>query len=520
MQTSSLIPRENTLIAKYNIEVWLIEGDIFEFYQNSSYLFTLDKEQFSFTVEFSKLIFTYWTNNKSESWQITTYKIKNNLLYFDVYVPFSKRVMKLFLKNIDKHANFHGTTQDAIIDRKGYLFCLCSLIKQEFPNLKIEKASINDRVRLNYKVGVARLLLSQNELLIAAVGISSYEKNCNLQTLLAEGLKWLSITGNRFKPILINKLMIFAPVKIVTLLAERLTLITQGQQRIELFEVDERQNTILPVNPFDQGDLGLSLARDIKLSATKSKCKKNTNSSICDIDEQIDWIKSLAPSLVEIKPNHNKNKLSLHINGLTFATAYLGQYPCIRFGNQERLALENRTKLQGLVKEIAFYRHSSSLNKQHLYYRTAAELWLEAILSRDLACLDPTLLKHWFYRQVLVTKQNHRFIDLLAVDSEGQLVIIELKTVEDIDLPFQALDYWLRIEWYRLRGDLSRKGYFPGTKLKNSPAKVYLVTPRLRCHQEFNFLASLVDKRVPLYYIAINDNWREELKIESRQKIN
>ncbi len=514
IQTSSPIPTENILIAKYSIEVWLIERDIFEFYQSSSYLFNLDKEQFSFTVEFSKLIFTYWTNNKSESWQIITYKIKNNLLYFDVYVPFSKRVMNLFLKGIDKQANFHGT----IIDRKGYLSCFCSLIKQEFPNLKIEKASINDGVRLNYQVGVARLLLSQNELLIAAVGISSYEKTCNLPTLLAEGLKWSCVLGNRFKPISINKLMIFAPVKIVTLLAERLTLITQGQQKIELFEVDEVQNTILPVNPFDQGDLGLSLARDIKLLTTKSK--QNTSSNTYDIDEQIDWIKSLAPSLVEIKSNYNKNKLSLHINGLTFATAYLGQYSYIKFGNQERLSLENRIKLQGLVKEIAFYRHSNSPNKQHLYYRTAGELWLETILSRDLACLDPTLLKYCFYRQVLVTKQNHKFIDLLAVDSEGQLVIIELKTVEDIDLPFQALDYWLRIEWYRLRGDLSGKGYFPGTMLKNSPAKVYLVTPRLRCHQEFNFLASLVDKRVPLYYIAINDNWREELKIESRQKIN
>lgn len=512
MQTPRLISTDNILIAKYNIEVWLIEKDIFDFYQDTSYLFALNKDQFSFTVEFSKLIFTYWTENKSESWQIINHKIKNDLLYFDAYLPFKKQVIKLLLKpqSISNLLNL----PKYFIDRKGYLSRLCSLINTEFPMLNIRKSTVNHSLRLNSQIGVARLLLSdENSSIIAAVGISKYEKNDSLPTLLAEGLKWLRVLKSSFNPITIDKLMIFAPTQLVILLAERLTLISQSQQKIELFEVDEIEGKVSFVNPFDQGDLGLSLASNIKLSTNKSKSKPI---DLC-INEQIEWIKSLAPNLIE--SNLKNNKLNLHINGLSFATVYLSQIPYISFGDKKKLSLENKLELENLVREIAFYRHSNSPNKQHHYYHTLAERWLENIIKHNLSSLDPTLT-NCFYHQVSVTKQNNRFIDLLAIDNEGQLVIIELKAVEDLDLPFQGLDYWLRIEWYRLRGDLGCKGYFPNMKLKDMPAKVYLVMPKLRCHREFNYLASLVDKKVPLYSIAINDNWRKELRIESKEKVN
>ena len=36
-------------------------------------------------------------------------------------------------------------------------------------------------------------------------------------------------------------------------------------------------------------------------------------------------------------------------------------------------------------------------------------------------------------------------IDLLGIDHTGRLVVIELKATADLQLPFQALDYWLRV---------------------------------------------------------------------------
>ena len=36
-------------------------------------------------------------------------------------------------------------------------------------------------------------------------------------------------------------------------------------------------------------------------------------------------------------------------------------------------------------------------------------------------------------------------LDLLTVDRCGRLLVIELKADEDLHLPLQGLDYWLRV---------------------------------------------------------------------------
>ena len=44
-------------------------------------------------------------------------------------------------------------------------------------------------------------------------------------------------------------------------------------------------------------------------------------------------------------------------------------------------------------------------------------------------------------------------LDLLAVDHTGRLAIVELKASADLQLPLQALDYWIRVKWHLDRGE-------------------------------------------------------------------
>jgi hypothetical protein len=53
-------------------------------------------------------------------------------------------------------------------------------------------------------------------------------------------------------------------------------------------------------------------------------------------------------------------------------------------------------------------------------------------------------------------------LDLLGVTRRGRLVVIELKAFEDIQLPIQAVDYWLRLRGHQREGDFQRYGYFAG----------------------------------------------------------
>ena len=55
--------------------------------------------------------------------------------------------------------------------------------------------------------------------------------------------------------------------------------------------------------------------------------------------------------------------------------------------------------------------------------------------------------------------------------------MIELKASEDVHLPLQALDYWMRVKWHLDRGEFTRRGYFPGSELPNQPPRLLLVSP-------------------------------------------
>ena len=61
----------------------------------------------------------------------------------------------------------------------------------------------------------------------------------------------------------------------------------------------------------------------------------------------------------------------------------------------------------------------------------------------------PTLLPERLHGEVLAQSGlSSGRADLLAISREGRLTVLELKAGEDIHLPLQALDYWMRIAWH------------------------------------------------------------------------
>ena len=107
-------------------------------------------------------------------------------------------------------------------------------------------------------------------------------------------------------------------------------------------------------------------------------------------------------------------------------------------------------------------------------------------------------------------------IDLLAVDHTGRLAVLELKASEDPHLPLQALDYWLRVNWHRSRGELSANGYFPGVELLDQPARMILIAPALEFHPTTETILSYFAPSIEVERIGVNMDWRNELRIAFR----
>ena len=118
-----------------------------------------------------------------------------------------------------------------------------------------------------------------------------------------------------------------------------------------------------------------------------------------------------------------------------------------------------------------------------VFEREAPELLLEAQVRQSLGRLDPMLRAEPVYGQVPVFAATaHGLIDLLAAGTDGRLAVIELKASEDIHLPLQALDYWMRVKWHLERGDFASAGYFPGVPLRQEAPRLLLVAPALMFH--------------------------------------
>src|SRR5258708_23506425 len=90
-------------------------------------------------------------------------------------------------------------------------------------------------------------------------------------------------------------------------------------------------------------------------------------------------------------------------------------------------------------------RHPDGVHADPLF-RLQAEHWLESRLRAEMTELLPSLKNDQVYSQVPALSRGDRgMLDLLTLDRQARLVVIELKADEDLHLPMQALDYWIRV---------------------------------------------------------------------------
>jgi hypothetical protein len=114
------------------------------------------------------------------------------------------------------------------------------------------------------------------------------------------------------------------------------------------------------------------------------------------------------------------------------------------------------------------------------------------------------------------TAGDRDVIDLLASDGSGRLTVVELKASEDIQLPMQALDYWMRVRWHAERGEFSPNGYFPGRELRRDPPRLLLVGPALDFHPANEAVLRYFDPRIEVERIGVGLEWRRDLKVMFR----
>lgn len=371
-------------------------------------------------------------------------------------------------------------------------------IRRDFPRARPV------RVELNRENGrFAQILFDQAGARRAA--IADVSDSLTPEFLLSAACVWLAkLEGRRRNPV--RSILIVAGHK--------------QAKRLEKLHALLRRNWRSRVSIAEAGDDGsLAMLEPIALSELWNAPVPTVRlPTIIEPTESALRLVALAPEAIDsVFSRHGE---TVRYRGLAFARIRrtLGEERCWIGIDGARRPLNDETlrDLAFLLEGLEHYRVHDSPNRQHAFYQTAPEAWLEAIIRRDVRRLDANLILSPVYHQFRADRDK---IDLLALRRDGRLVIIELKVEPDREMIFQTADYWRKIEHIRRSGKLNEARLFGNLEIADAPAICYLVAPTLSYHRDFDFSASLVTREIEIHRFNLAEDWRRKLRVLERRRV-
>lgn len=384
------------------------------------------------------------------------------------------------------------------------------ILKERFPDAVVDSLSAAPDLEHSFSGLYVRGLMHEGSHAWALLAVSSSEDAAAVEGILAFGILWLDWMRSHSPYRAVEGLRLFVPQGASRCLRERLLALSSAA-RAEIYEVREPDGRMQKVDSADAGNLESRLVPGREIES-KLRAAADT---IAEIRAMLPGSSSaIAPRLLV-----GKDELGLSFRGLVFAR-WTKQGVFFGLGQaQERLTSATKPHLERLVHQLELHRNSLAEDANHYLYRAAPERWLESIVVEDPAKLDAQLDPDHFYSQVPALAAGDRgVLDLLGITRKGRLVVIELKASEDIQLPVQAVDYWLRVRRHQREGHFQEYSYFSGVQVDPRPPLVWLVAPGLRFHSATDALLKYLSPEIQVTRIGLSENWRRGLKIVFRQQ--
>ncbi len=461
------------------------------------------------TIEFGKLIFSAWNSVKSFSRRVEelAYRDRDR---FGIFVRKPGQRETTTLEFREQHAPA-GLSRAA--GRTGFRRHLTALLEREYRGWKFERVSNRSDREHSFSAWYTRGMARQGRAAWAFLGLGEEEGAAAADGVLAFGLIGLDWLRSREARAALSHLKLFLPPAAIGVIAHRAAYLNPRVLNVEIYEWRAAQSSPTLVDLRDYGNVETRLA-----ARRQAELLKESHSIILH-----DVLGGMNPG-IEIVPDSAGTFSSMRIAGLEVARIEGQLAPRIYFGLEgsvRRLDEASREDFKDFLSEVGRIRRPDSPHPQHKFYRLQSERWLESLLARDITRLDPALSPEHVYPQVPAFSGADRgVIDLLTATRRGRLAVVELKLHEEINLPLQGLDYWLRVNWLESRKQFQEFGYFPGCELSPAPPLLYLVSPAFRFHSTTEKILRYFDSRIEVVLIGINDSWRKEIQVLFRHEIS
>jgi hypothetical protein len=416
--------------------------------------------------------------------------------------------------------------------RRNYQRLLERVLTRAFFGCKVD--GLRSAMDLEHSFGPAyvRGRLLRGTAAEAVIGVGESESSSMIDGVLTLGILWLnycrqhSDSRRHF-----GALKVIVPAGAWRTTAERMAWLNHSAADFQLYTLDERSEELVQVDFRDTGNQVSRLVHAFSTAAAIERCQKG-------IDRLMALIPPAAQRRVEILAR-SATEVGLLLHGLQFARVRCG-VAAHSFAREEEITFgagPNETPLNCETEALCSELHTRLFRSRRPdgaasdpLFRLQPERWLEAEFRSALDEFLPCLRRDALYSQVPAFSSGDRgMLDLLTLDGDSRLVVIELKADEDLHLPLQALDYWIRVRALNAdrqpssRGDrplsaFECAGYFAGTEVSPLPPRLLLAGPALRIHPANETVLHFLSPEVEWELIAVTEHWRREMKVIFRKR--
>lgn len=414
------------------------------------------------------------------------------------------------------------------LDRSAYVRLLERLLARTFSDFKVENLRSAMDLENSFGPAYARGLLTRGQHCWAVIGTGAGETQATIDGILTLGILWLvHCRQHRGGRGICQGLKVIVPQGMGGVTQARMAWLNPRLGAWELYELCEGTEELVRLETSGEGNLKMRLVQAFDAGAAVERARGG-------LDRLMELLPPAMKDAVEVHAN-SPDEVALALHGLEFARVRQG-YEANSFARRDIVTFgagTHETPLdagsEGLFADLAqrlFARRSPGGSARDPLYRLRPEAWLESVVRRDLGCIDGGFNSAAVYSQVpAFAAADRAVLDLLTATTDGRLAVIELKADEDLQLPLQGLDYWIRVRSLNEHraeqgapGELESYGYFPGLRLQRAAPLLYFVAPALRIHSSMEMVLAHISPSIPWTLIAIGEGWRSEWRVAFRKR--
>jgi len=453
-------------------------------------LLPLASDNFTLALRGSRLTLQAWDDSRNLVRRVTgvAHEARGRLEL--IVERFARKEGRLFLVDLARPSNqdFERRSERLVFRERFRRF-----LTRQFADWALAEISAEPNLESSLSPSYPRAFLRRGQSGWAAIASPPESDTSGVLTF---GLIWLDYLRHREKRLSVQGLAIYVPRGKERITSLRLPWLNPEIACYELMAYDEHDFAAC-LDPHDFGNV-------------------DTRVEICRRPAPLDAFEGLlASSAIERVARHD-GAVSLRVRGVEFARVSEGG---VHFGLAARRpgGASHLPEIERLARELAERRSPGAEDREHPLYRQNPEAWLESQVRAQIEQIYAPLLPEPVYDQVPAFAGGGRgVLDLLAIERSGRLVVLELKATADLQLPLQALDYWLRVKWHLDRDEFSPNGYFPGIALRPEPPRLLLVSPALEFHPATETILSYFSPSIDVERVGVGVEWRKGLQVMFR----